>query len=648
MSFYIEGNKSDFKIVIPKNAVAAEEQAAQELRSYTWICTSGGARLEVIDDTKASLFDGCRYFSVGRTSLLRDAKLNTDYSKLKGDGFVIECVNGCVITDAARPRGFMYAVYEFVERFMGVRFFAPDYTHIPPVSDVPLPNEKITCVPAFLKRAYLSAPVFGYGAWLNEPYVAHSRTVHNWFPISSQYGGEPINCYGRLGGTHNAHMYVPAEKYGTRESTGYKGEFARDHDPHPEFYYTVPGHEPVWEGHCYGPAIDYTNGITEDGELDGRMYVSVAKAVIEELKKDIVSHPEVDYFTVDQEDCMDPLIPQTEQVKKYTAAGVQIRFFNVVIKELRKWADAELGGRKFYINFFAYNQTKDAPVKKSGGKYVPVHPSVVPHPDLCIRLAYSGVLYYPYDDARQPEDIREMGVKWMSIHNRFWFWGYDAVYTDYIAYNASLTQAYGTVRFLSRLGADYVHIEASEGAVNDWQAQLKSYIWSKLLWNPEQDVSLLKDEYLDGYYGKAADCVRRMIDLFERRYAEIYAALPVGDMRYDPYRPVDDVPGNISAELLLEARKLIEEGERIIKTDGMYAEYKEQYLVRLARVKATPVWMYLKHFWEFCPNAKPKDRERLVDEFADLVRYAGIRQSREDRHVLDWLKEAYGYNYGIK
>ncbi|MBR2065846.1 MAG: DUF4838 domain-containing protein, partial [Kiritimatiellae bacterium] len=38
----------------------------------------------------------------------------------------------------------------------------------------------------------------------------------------------------------------------------------------------------------------------------------------------------------------------------------------------------------------------------------------------------------------------------------------------------------------------------------EWKTNMQSYIANKLMWNPDQDLMRLQEEYLRGYYGTAA------------------------------------------------------------------------------------------------------------------------------------------------
>ena len=635
-TYFVKAGKAEYDILLPAVPTAANEQAAEELAYYTE--KSCGAKLKIV---RGSYSDTGRYISIGKTALLAKSGVRADYEKLNGDGFMIKTVGENILTDALTDRGFLYAAYEIIEKVIGVRFFSVDETYVPEQKDIIFPVMDITSVPAFRLRTYLNYPTYPDG-W-NEQFAAHTRTLHNWHSFDEKYGGSPP-LFSRVQGTHNSRYFVPAEKYGTKESTGYEGKFLtpeEGYDPHPEFYHMAEGHEPVWSNGGYGPTIDWANGITEDGKLDESMDVSVAKIVIEEMKKDILANPDAEFFQIDQEDCVDPVTDKS-LLEKYKASGVVIRFCNVVATELQKWADRELGGRKIKLVTFAYQQTMHAPVKKNEkGEYVPLDPTVIPVDNLYIRLAYMSFHYYPYGDYRQPAEVLEMTNSWASICKHFWFWGYDAIFNDYIVYNPTLGQISGTVKLMKKLGVEYFIMLAAYNEPHDWQSDMKQYAWMKLLWNENLDVKELTEEYLNGYYRSAAKYVKKMIAILDKRYDEVVASLEVGHDEYNCYHEIG-VPKNIDGALVESAISAIKEGEKDVSEDiTISEEEKNILLLRLARVKFTPLWMKLKYFKDFYPSASYDDEIKLAREVFDLRAFTGRVLKEETIKIEDYLKEKY-------
>ena len=46
-------------------------------------------------------------------------------------------------------------------------------------------------------------------------------------------------------------------------------------------------------------------------------------------------------------------------------------------------------------------------------------------------------------------------------------------------------------------------------------SEMRTYLVSKLMWNPDLDMDSLQTAFIDGYYGKAAPYIRKYITLLE-------------------------------------------------------------------------------------------------------------------------------------
>ncbi|MBQ4269830.1 MAG: hypothetical protein IJB97_09320, partial [Clostridia bacterium] len=232
----VDGGNTAYKIVVPTDATATEMQAASELQYY--VEQSTGVTLKIVSDEEYVASDTGAYFSIGETKQRDEAGLDTQSLDLNGDGFVVKTVGRNIIVDAKTDRGFLYGAYDMIEKMLGVRWFAADETYVPQTEVVPVYEMNVVSVPAFEYRTYYSYPESIQG--FDESFSAHSRSVSNWMQPSEQYGGEHA-MYSRGAGTHNARLFVPAEKYGTHEINGEDVVFAEDHEAHPEFYvWTTP------------------------------------------------------------------------------------------------------------------------------------------------------------------------------------------------------------------------------------------------------------------------------------------------------------------------------------------------------------------------------------------------------------------------
>ena len=644
LGYFVKNGGSDYKILIPEESTAVDRQAAKEVVEFTYKAT--GVNLDIVTDQQYSANE--KYLSIGKTDLWEEANFKTDYESLNGDGFILKTIGNNVVLDAGTTRGFLYGTYDFIERVLGIRFFAEDETYIPKNSVIPLYEMDIKSVPAFKMRVFLNAPTFLM--YTDMEYIAHSRTMYDWLDIPEEYGGSaPV--FRRGNNTHNARFWVPADKYGDA-SIGYSGEFLTEeegYDPHPELWYIKPGSTPQYDvgGEGSGITLNWLNGIAEDGTLDETMEVSTAKVVIEEMKKEVLANPTAEYFVIDQEDIGMIVDPQDPTVAKYTAAGVLVRFCNVVAKTLQEWANEELNGRKIKLVTFAYQQTQNAPVVTKNGKYEPIDETVVPADNLYIRMAYTSSQYFPYNDERQPTEVKVTLSKWAAICKHFWFWGYDSNYNDFMTYNPSLGMAKGTVEYMKNAGIDYMLMQSSHNNTNDWQANLKGYVWSKLMWDPNLDVNMLVNEYLEAYYGPAASYVKEfmyMYDTFTATYMLNEDGPEVWHWAYSSVFRKGETGTYLTPQIVEQGISYIEQAKMAVEEDSRLMDsVKSKILKRLASVEYTAKWMKLYDFDIFYPLVDARQKIELAQELLRLKESAGLRMMSENTGI-DWYLSS---NYGV-
>ena len=330
--------------------------------------------------------------------------------------------------------------------------------------------------------------------------------------------------------SHNFHCYVDRNKYCNKEK--YPQFY------HPEFYFYSKEYD---IGGDNGWTLDLLNGITEDGKLDESMEVSVAKIVVEEMKKDIIAHPEVEYFTFEQEDGEFYYTyenqPQKQRIlDKYTRSGILIRFCNVLADVLQSWANKELNGRKINISTFAYGYTMYPPLKKEKGELVPIDETVIPRDNVVIKIALTGNKYYSLLDPKQDQKVLESLNYWKIIAKKLMFWSYEANYFDYLWYLPFLNRIGKDIACFKELGVEYIMVEGIWESANNWCDMIKSFMYSKLFWNIHLDVESLLDEYLNAYYGQYAKYIKRFMYFMETWFQEKEKANPVvvtpcGDVR---------------------------------------------------------------------------------------------------------------------
>lgn len=594
-----------YAIVLPKNASSCLAYAAALLAEY--VEKVAGVKLSVAEEYGRAE----KFFSLGETAAYQNKARKAELSRLKNDdGFYIDGDNGNLYIVGVTDRGVLYGVVEYLERFLHIRFFTADCEAVPTATELPLP-QNFYYYPPLRMRTYLVGDVYDdtrapnyITPKIDQLVKTHTRDVFT--TIDEKHGGA-IELYGR-NISHNFHFYVPYERYGKT---------------HPEFYREIA----VNGEKTY--TIDITNGLRDDGTIDETQEESVVRIVIEEMKKDVLAYPDVKVFLLTQEDGEEYFDDENNraQEKKYKRSGMLIRFCNAVVRALNEWSKRELNGRVIKLATFAYSYAQYAPVKKENGKILPLDKTVVADDNLIIQLALFSNGVYGYFDERQDERVKNALKEWKTIGKQFWFWAYDIDFSNYLSYFDSFAVVQENVRGFIDYGIDYLCINGPYDTEYSWQANLRGYLYHRLMWNPDLDVAALQEDYIRCYYGVAAEHFKRFLSIYHNNYKALEAAgAPVYAVTWGSHTYAKNNP----LAMLTEAVAAIEDGERAVEKEAaLSAAEKERYLKRLLCVKATPLnLLYLNHK-EYYPESGEEERLQAKERFVQCAKAAGIDLARE-------------------
>ncbi len=589
------------KIIVGKNADECVLYSAEKLKEY--VLKTTGDSLEISNEP-----DGKVRFSVGRSAVVSEKDYENALVGVSGDGFSVGALNGIVLIAARTSRGAMYGVYDYIERFLGVRFLTAEAEYLPR-AEIKIPEESYVSNPDFEMRTYLFGDTFQEHADFD--HVARTRTVDLFTDVDARHGGKKT-VYGR-NVNHNFHFYVPFEKYG---------------NAHPEFYRFIYVNAEIL------PTIDLTNGITADGKLDETKEISVAKIVIDEMKKDIEAYPEVETFCFTQEDGEYYYDDEhnRELEKIYGRSGILIRFCNVIVRELNKYL-AEKNGRKIKLMTFAYDYAKDAPVKTENGVLKPIDETVVADENLIIQFALFRNGYYDYFSQKQMPHVKKAMTEWRVIAKNFWFWAYDADFHRYLFLYDSFKNIGKDVRGFKDYGITYLCVQGSHDTCHTWQNKIRAYAYRKLMWNSKLDDNRLIDEFIELYYGLGADAVREVIRLFHENYKAIEekGEAPV----FNSFGSGESAESN-PTDVLYAAKRAVENGEKKIADSAMSEKDKKEYIRRLEEVRATPLMYLCDNFYFYYPDATDKEYVAQRKELFDCLEKAEI-----DLVAEKWSNELY-------
>ena len=108
-----------------------------------------------------------------------------------------------------------------------------------------------------------------------------------------------------------------------------------------------------------------------------------------------------------------------------------------------------------------------------------------------------------------------------------------------------------------------MHFSQIAGSRGGDFAELRSFLVSKLMWNPEVDTDSLTQSFLKGYYGQAAPYFYQYIKLMEG------ALIGSGNRLWIYDSPVSHKKGMLKPELMRRYNELFDKAENAIKEDDV-------------------------------------------------------------------------------
>lgn len=458
--------QSDFAIVCAENASPATLNAATELQFF--VEKSTGARLPI--------------FSPARRPA-RAIVIESD-STLAPESFRIEVRGGDLVIQGhdspGDPRkidfenpvstGTLSAVYELLERTVGVRFYWPDElgTIVPRRDTWEIPSDlKIEQAPRFALRRLRYGP--GYKDHMEED--------------ASKMWGRRL----RLGSTRAYRFYHAWWQILDVADWAKKG--------HPEYAALVKGERQTW----YGKSMEERTQICTSNPDVQALFVNHVRN-----SKDLMVSisPNDGYGNYCQCATCKSLdsgrtIPDGKQAGQPDLSDRLVAFYNVI---------AEKSGR--VVGGYGYNDSIEPPAK------------IKPHANVHIAIALNNA----YLAGRQGENVRAERI--------FGGWGkvdpkstaYDILYTD-LKMDHTIAPLGNDVEKRIKLYDDsglsgaqlYIAPEMELGGAD-------AYVAAKMLWNPKVDTKALRAEYYRDLYGAAGETIARFYDRAAKQWREANAA----------------------------------------------------------------------------------------------------------------------------
>ncbi|MEA4889960.1 MAG: DUF4838 domain-containing protein [Clostridiaceae bacterium] len=476
----VENGQTKWRIIISRSAAPAEIRAAQELQRF--LLESTGVCLAIEDDqTPVEPFEILVGPGNHATALFPLADPESGQEALTGERFTIRTANDSLLILGGSPRGTLYGVYSFLEKYLGCRWFTPTVDKIPRRSRLELPDINIVGQPSLDYRDLYCFDVF------DQDWLVRNKINGHTQKLDPEHGGNI--SYAHF--VHTFDQLVPAGEY-----------FAE----HPEYFSEVDGHR-----------------LSEKTQLC-LTNPEVAVIAIKQVRQWLKDEPDARIVSVSQNDCYNPC--QCESCRRLdqeegSHSGTLIYFVNQIARAVAAEFPDVL------IDTLAYQYTRKPP------RHIKPEPNVVVR--LCsIECCFSHPLEecreisFPFNLSGRPDTIFADDLAgWSKISKQLYIWDYVTNFNHYLMPFPNLPVFQPNIQFFIKNQVKGIFEQGNGQSAGGDFSELKAYVLAKLLWDERCDVDAVINDFLAGCYSHAAVWIRRYLDLFwqETARSKVHAGI---------------------------------------------------------------------------------------------------------------------------
>jgi hypothetical protein len=327
-------------------------------------------------------------------------------------------------------------------------------------------------------------------------YDAQDKGYIGWHKLSS------TDSWGLF--VHTFEVLVPPDKYGKT---------------HPEYYSLIDGKR---------------NPVTQLCLSNEKVF----QTLVTDLRKRIEKNPKAKYWSVSQNDndkcCQCASCNALNKKYGNFPSGSMIWFIN---KVARVFPDK-------IISTLAYWYTRAAPS------------NIVAEPNVNIMLCnIESTREKPVFDTDPAftSDLQD----WGRMSNDILIWDYNIQFANPISPFPNLHTIGPNIKFYIQNNVRALFMQAT-GNKGEF-GHLRAYLISKLMWNPDADPDAIIDDFLAGYYGKAANFVKAYIDTMRESLLKDNFRLNIfGD-------PRDAFNDFLAPEMMDKYNGLFDEAEKVVR-----------------------------------------------------------------------------------
>lgn len=469
--YLIDNGKSDYVLVIPSEAKEYEVEAAELIQNYIFYSTS--ANLEIINDSDLELYQNKKFISIGNTSLFCSAGISIPYDEFLNSGFRLITKNNILFISGSLSTnryGTFYGATEFLSEMIGLEVYAADEINFRYCKSLKMKNFDVTEIPEFDIRKL-------------DFKITRSDISYRKMLRLMDYQDLRLN----IGSSHSHFTILPPLKY------------YNDH----EDWYAGRKNELI--------LIDEEN---DNSALTLQLCLS-NEEMLEEFSQQVAllfkNNPEAELIHLgimdNLEQCSCDNCEQMKRDYNTTYSGLNIIFSNRVARRVTELVHETEPSRKLRFQIFAYNNSFYPPVHLEKGVYVPDCQEVMLDDNVQVQFCGVNLELTEAIDAEVNKDIYQALQNWQLLSKNISIWHYGANFYNLVFAIKDWDVFIDTSYIYSQNGVSDYYVQGAYNWMSQPWEELNVYVKSKLMWNLSLNYDDLAKDFIDNYYGDAANYI---------------------------------------------------------------------------------------------------------------------------------------------
>jgi hypothetical protein len=450
----VENGKSNFKIFISKSASQPEQHAAAELQKYLFEIS--GFLMPVIHEAEQD--DKLIYvgFKGAPESLLKDLKPLA----FAEEEYIIRSNGESLLIAGGGSRGTLYGVIGYLSDYLGCRWYTKEVVKTPRQTTISLSKIEDRQKPSFDYREVCWREAY------DVDWSIHNRLIPSRLAIPDSLGGSFV-IYPTRG--HTFYLLLPPDKY---------------FSTHPEYFSEV-------------------NGVRKGTEaqlcLTNPEVLKIATAKVFEWIKE---NPNATTYSVTQNDgegfCECKNCKKIDDAEE-SHAGTLLHFINNIADSVKKVYP------RVKLQTFAYAYTEIPPK------------TVRPADNILVELChYNYCSAHALESCSNHKTFTERLERWFAISDKVTVWDYCTNFANYLMPFPNFETFKKDVKYYKDHSAYGLYAEGANTVGKNGGGEfgeLRSWVFSQLMWNADRNPQTLIDEFVTNVYGPAGQYISQYINL---------------------------------------------------------------------------------------------------------------------------------------